>query len=84
MASAEKSLRLMVKHWMTPAAAEQVRVTLFRNRRSTGECYVRVEAFNATGSVAMFFFCHRDRMWRVFPPGGERPTMRVTEISANF
>ncbi len=77
MASAEKSLRLMVEHWLAPELGDQVRVTRFRNRRSTRECYVCVETFNATGPVAMFFFRHQDGTWRIFPPGRERPTMRV-------
>lgn len=77
MASAEKSLRLMVEHWLSPAAMDQVRVTQFRNRRLTRECYVRVEAFKATGAVAMFFFRHHDQIWRVFPQNGERPAMRA-------
>ena len=77
---AEKSLRLMVKHWMAPVDTEHVRVTRFRSSKPTGECYVRVETFNAAGAVAMFFFRHRDRRWRIFPPSCERPTMGVMEF----
>jgi hypothetical protein len=77
MASAEKSLRLMVERWLAPAAADQVRITRFRNRHSISECYVCVESFNATRPIAMFFFRHKDGTWRIFPPDRERPTMRA-------
>lgn len=78
MARAEKSLRLMVEHWLFPERANQIRVTRFRNRRSARECYVCVETFNATGAVAMFFFRHADGTWRIFPPSRERPMMRAS------
>jgi hypothetical protein len=77
MVCAEKSLRLMVEHWLAPEFVDQVRVTRFRNRRSTRECYVCVETFNTTGPVAMFFFRHQDGTWRIFPPSRERPMMRA-------
>ncbi|MCA8057419.1 hypothetical protein QZM30_34960 [Burkholderia orbicola] len=77
MASSEKSLRLMVERWLIPEPAGRVRVSRFRNSRVRRECYVCVEAFNATGRVAMFFFRHQDGAWRIFPPSPERPTMRV-------
>lgn len=77
MTTAEKSLRLKVEHWLAPRFADQVRVTQFRNRHSTRECYVCVETFNATGPVAMFFFRHQDGIWRIFPPSRERPMMRA-------
>jgi hypothetical protein len=77
MGNAEKSLRLMIEHWLGPEHGDQVRVTRFRNRRSIRECYVRVETFNAAGPVAMFFFRHQDGTWRIFPPSQERPAMRV-------
>ncbi len=77
MASADKSLRHMIEHWLGPAHDDQVRVTRFRNRRSTRECYVRVETSNAAGPVAMFFFRHQDGTWRIFPPSQERPAMRL-------
>lgn len=77
MSSTGKSLRLMVEHWLAPESTDQVRVARFRNRRFSQECYVYVEALNATGRVAMFFFRHQDGTWRIFPPNQERPTMRV-------
>ena len=83
MASAEKSLRLMIEHWLGPELGDEVRVTRFRNRRSTRECYVRVETFNAAGPVAMFFFRHQDGTWRIFPPSQERPAMCVGVVSTN-
>lgn len=84
MASAEKSLRLMVEHWLAPGLASQIRVTRFRNRRATRECYVCVETFNAKGAVAMFFFRHEDRTWRIFPQNRKRPMMRAACIATNL
>lgn len=75
MARAGGSLRLMVEHWLAPDLAHLVRVTRFRNQRSTGECYVCVETVSPRGTVAMFFFRHRDGAWRVFPPSPSRPMM---------
>jgi hypothetical protein len=77
MASAGKSLRLMVDHWLSPGPTDQVRVIRFRNRHSTQECYVCVETLSATRRVAMFFFYHQDGAWRIFPPSRERPSMRA-------
>jgi hypothetical protein len=77
MASARGSLRLVVEHWLAPDLANQIRVIRFRNQRSTGECYVCVETVKPRGTVAMFFFRHRDGAWRVFPPSQKRPMMCV-------
>ncbi|MBC8750124.1 hypothetical protein OKW42_000761 [Paraburkholderia sp. WC7.3d] len=77
MASTEKSLRWMVENWLAPNRAMAVRVIEFRHFRSHRGCYVRVEALRSTGSVAMFFFRHRDGTWNVFPPNPERPAMGV-------
>ena len=80
MASAGKSLRQMVEHWLAPASEKQVRVTEFRNRRSPRECYVCVETVSTTGPLSMFFYRHHDRTWRIFPPDRERLTMRASWI----
>lgn len=77
MVSSGNSLRSMVERWLAPEFADQIRVTRFRNTRSTPECYVCVETFNATKSLAMFFFRHQDGAWKIFPPGRERPMMRA-------
>ena len=77
MNSPKDSLRAMVEHWLAPDPASGLRVTRFRNRRSKHECYVRVETLTAAGPVALFFFRHRDGVWRIFPPSVERPAMRV-------
>lgn len=75
MATGEKSLRTLVEHWLAPGAGHPVRVAEFRNRRSGNACYVRVETSTSAGHAAMFFFRHRDGIWRVFPPDRERPCM---------
>jgi hypothetical protein len=77
MASALKSLRQMVEHWLAPDPATGVRVIEFRNRRSTQMCYVLVETLTTRGRVSMFFFRHSDGMWRIFPPNSKRPSMRI-------
>lgn len=76
MASAGKSLRMMVEHWLAPDPATRVRVAEFRNRRSERQCYVRVEVLRARCLSAMLFFRHQDGSWCVFPPR-EYPEMRV-------
>jgi hypothetical protein len=78
MASAYHSLRLIVERWLAPDPARGVRVIEFRNRRSPRECYVCVETFRRSGTVALFFFRHQDGAWRIFPPDRERPSIRVT------
>ncbi|MCX4176140.1 hypothetical protein PQR70_25270 [Paraburkholderia madseniana] len=77
MSGTERSLRVMVEHWLAPDPAKGVRVTEFRNRRSRRECYVCVETMRAAGPIALFFFRHQDGAWRLFPPGPERPAMRT-------
>ena len=80
MASAAKSLRCLVDHWLAPDHAKAVKVVEF-NRRSNHVCYVCVEVTKAGGPVAMLFFRHRDGQWCIFPPNRERPAMRVSAPS---
>ncbi|RKR31264.1 hypothetical protein B0G82_7401 [Paraburkholderia sp. BL17N1] len=82
MASAEKSLRVMIEHWLAPEGADDVRIARYKNSRPRLERYVCVETFNATRYAAMFFFRHHDGTWRIFPPNRERPAMRAEYISA--
>jgi hypothetical protein len=77
VSSTKNSLRKVVEQWLVPDSANAVRVTAFRNRRSSHECYVRVETLTASGPVALFFFRHQDGEWRIFPPNRERPAMRI-------
>ncbi|WP_207003738.1 hypothetical protein [Trinickia mobilis] len=77
MASAGKSLRSTVEHWLAPTSMGTVHVVEFKNQRARRQCYVCVEACTAAGTAAMFFFGHRDGLWCIFPPGRDRPTMRV-------
>lgn len=44
MASSGKSVRLMVDHWLAPAAGQHVRVAAFINNRLTDKRYVCVDA----------------------------------------
>jgi hypothetical protein len=78
MASAAKSLCLMVEHSLAPGPSTKVRVAEFRSRRAKRQCHVRVEIAIPTGPVGMFFFRHRDGNWRIFPPERERRVMRTT------
>ena len=77
MATAGKSLRLMVDHWLAPDAGQSVRVIAFRNQRSRHERYVCIQTHKPTGPVALFFFRHQDGTWCVYPPRGEQPMMRA-------
>ena len=77
MAAGQKSLRAMVEHWFPPSCSKDVRVTVFKNRPSKHECYVCVATFRDGGLLEMFFFRHKDRTWRVYPPNGERLALRV-------
>ncbi|SKD04453.1 hypothetical protein SAMN05445504_9232 [Burkholderia sp. CF099] len=77
MASGGKSLRLMVEHWFAADPSKGIRVVEFRNRRSKHECYVRVEALTGTGPVAMFFFRHEDKTWRIYPPSRAKPILQA-------
>jgi hypothetical protein len=77
MALGDKSLRLMVEHWLAPDPGKSVRVTEFKHRRSAQKCFVRVEASRFEVPVAMFFFRHSDGSWRIFPPNQERPSMAI-------
>jgi hypothetical protein len=75
LACEQKSLRVLVEHWLAPGTADQVRVVEFRNNRARQQCYVRVELLTTGDQTAMFFFRHADGIWRVFPPARVRPTM---------
>lgn len=84
MGSRERSLHSMVAHWLVPDPAKPVRVTKFRNRRSTRECYVYIETVKAGGQVAMFFFRHQDGTWRIYPPTRKRLALSIHHTSARF
>ncbi|MGF6507894.1 ABC-type transporter MlaC component [Paraburkholderia sp. 32] len=83
MASTGKSLRQMVDHWLAPYEGERVKVAKFRNRRSTRERYVCIEASKPAGPVAMFFFRHDDGNWCIYPPRLEQPAMSLTPWSGS-
>ena len=77
MDGAEKSLRAMVEHWLVGDRKKLVRVTRFGSRRPDQGRYVCVEAYRTGEQVAMFFFRHQDRTWRIYPPTQDRPAMRL-------
>jgi len=76
LATAAKSLRVMVENWLAPFPETPIRVTEFRKRHWTGDCYVRVETQDPSGPVSMLFFRHRNGSWCVFPASPEKPAMR--------
>jgi hypothetical protein len=61
-----QSLRYQVEKWLTPTAP--VHVTAFGRTRLGRGRYVCVEAWQPSGSRALFFFQHEDGYWHVFPP----------------
>jgi len=68
----ERSLRLLVEKWLTPASETPVRVTRFSRTGPGRRRCVRVEALRLDGPVALFFFRHDDGTWHVFPPDNGR------------
>lgn len=84
MATAARSLRLMVEQWLSPDAAKKVRVTEFRHRRSTQECYVCVQTVRDGDRVTMLFFRHKDGTWRIYPRDPARPSMRAICLPTNL
>ena len=75
MKTGEKSLRFLVEKWLAPSTAVPARVTQFIHTRDDPWRYVRVEASQPTGVLAIFFFRHDDGSWCVFPPATKRPAM---------
>ncbi|SIT37485.1 conserved hypothetical protein [Paraburkholderia ribeironis] len=73
----ERTLRSLVAKWLAPTSETPVRVTRFGRGQSNQATYVHIELLLPKGPVGLFFFRHRDGSWRVFPPEGERPVMRV-------
>lgn len=80
MASAAKSIDLMVEHWLAPGPSTKVRVAELKSRRAK-RCAMRVEMKHRAGPVGMFFSWHRDGNWRIFPPEHERRVTRTTWLS---
>jgi hypothetical protein len=74
MNTGAKSLRLLIEKWLAPVCERQIRVTRF-SRRPGGTRCVRVEAQRRDGGMALFFFRHKDGVWRVFPPEAGRATL---------
>jgi hypothetical protein len=70
--SAEKSLHSLVEKWLAPMSWASIRVIRFSRIRPEGSRYVCVEARRSHGSIALWFFRHKDGTWRVFPPDVKR------------
>ncbi|TCG02394.1 hypothetical protein BZM26_00685 [Paraburkholderia strydomiana] len=81
MSCVGKSLRQLVEQWLAPVSSEGLRVIEMRNRRSTHERYVRIEAMRATGPISLAFFRHADGRWSIFPPNRETPTMQCYPLA---
>lgn len=77
MKTGQRSLRLLVEKWLAPTPAIPAHVTQFGRTSTNQGRFVRVETLHPTGLLAIIFFRHEDGSWCVFPPGTERPTMRV-------
>jgi hypothetical protein len=75
MPAPEKSLRGQVDKWLAPTNAVRTRVIRFSRRSRHRQRYVCVEASGPMGTLALFFFRHDDRSWRVYPPETDRPAM---------
>ncbi|WP_368620421.1 hypothetical protein [Paraburkholderia sp. BR13444] len=75
MHTPEKSLRGQVDKWLAPTNGMRMRVIQFSRLSLHRRRYVRVEASGPMGTLALFFFRHDDRSWRVYPPETQRPAM---------
>ena len=71
MNSSPRSLHSLVDKWLAPTPTTSIHVTRFRSTSSLNGRYVRVETARQTGTMAMFFFRHRDG-WCVYPPLNNR------------
>ncbi|MEX3897044.1 hypothetical protein [Paraburkholderia sp. BR10954] len=75
MCAPEKSLRGQVDKWLAPTNGMRMRVIQFSRLSLHRRRYVCVEASGPMGTLALFFFRHDDRSWRVYPPETPRPAM---------
>ena len=80
--AARQSLRVIVEKWLGSTREQTIRVLAVHRSRSGRILSVCVEAQGATGPRTLFFFCHADRGWQVFPPDGMRPAMNLERLAA--
>ena len=78
MNATENSLRNQVDKWLAPTYAMRTRVIEFSRLSLHRRRYVCVETSGPMGTLALFFFRHDDRSWRVYPPDTARPAMAST------
>lgn len=72
---AETSLHGQVDKWLVLTHTTYMRVVRFSRLGSHRNRFVCVETSGPMGTLALFFFRHGDRSWRVYPPETQRPTM---------
>jgi hypothetical protein len=77
MNSANGTLRVLVEKWLGPTPETQIKVVGFGRLRAGRRRFVCVEARRPGGTLAVYFFHHKDGTWRVFPPASERPAMDI-------
>ncbi len=82
MNAGQRSLRLVVEKWISPARATSVRITEFGRVTSNQRRYVRIEALRPAGALVIFFFQHDDGSWNVFPPNATTPALSVCQQAA--
>jgi hypothetical protein len=82
MNSGQKSLRLLVEKWLSPACTNQVRVTRLNRAPSDQRNCVRVEIIRPDGPISIFFFRHTDGTWSVFPRETQRLAIGVCRTAA--
>lgn len=77
MASAERSLRLMVEHWLVTDPGQQVKVTELKNRRSKRERYVYIQVNEPTRSSYIHVLAASGRYTGHIPTPSRIAIMRV-------
>jgi hypothetical protein len=79
-----QSLGAAVVKWLSPTSRQAARVVAVQRSASGRIVSVYVETQTPDGARALFFFCHADRGWQVFPPDVVRPSMGGTRGDVNL
>ncbi|VVD94816.1 hypothetical protein PTE30175_01745 [Pandoraea terrae] len=80
MIRGERSLRSIFDKWAGRTSANPVRITRLRHARSKRN--VKVVLATSQTEYTIFFFCHDDGTWHVFPPNVARPVLRIGKYAA--
>lgn len=75
MGAGRTSLRMQIDKWFGPALREALHIQRIDLANGDGVRCVIVVAPHAQAPLAIVFFRHGDRSWRVYPPEVERPAM---------